>query len=380
MATTKDSNINLIAFYLPQYHEIPENNCWWGDGFTDWVNVKKARPLFSGHIQPRKPHDDIGYYNPLDIQVLEKQAEIAKKYGIFGFCFFHYWFKGKKLLEKPFEGILKSKKPNLPFCLCWANEPWGRTWDGRNNEILQNQEYGEEEDWIEHFKYILPALEDERAIKIDGKPIFLIYRVGHIKQANQMIDLWKREARKAGLEDIYIISMLTKHEDRDKNNDSNFDAVCEFFPLYHFRVKPSDFIRGFIKLGIYQRLMKKFIPFFDKSVVKIDYDYMWKRILSTKKVHGVQFRGAFVAWDNSPRKGESGIIIPNANPQKYQFWMEKQLARILKDPSESRLLFLNAWNEWAEGAYLEPDQTFGYGYLEATRKALENAMGFRTEK
>jgi len=230
-STLNDSQLRIIAFYLPQYHEIPENNEWWGDGFTDWVNVKKAKPLFSGHIQPKKPHADIGYYNLLDIETIVKQTEIAKNYGINGFCFYHYWFKGKKLLEKPFENVLKLKKPDFPFCLCWANEPWARTWDGRDYDVLQKQAYGDEKEWREHFQYILPALRDERAIKIDGKPIFLIYRIEHMdRHANEMISLWRKEAKKEGLRDLYIISMLNNKFTDSKIRAFDIDAVCEFFP------------------------------------------------------------------------------------------------------------------------------------------------------
>ena len=366
----KQNKPKLIAFYLPQFHPIPENDTWWGKGFTDWVNVKKAQPLFEGHRQPREPEDTLGHYDPRQAEVMEKQAALARDHGLYGFCFYHYWFNGKLLLEQPLERFLKQRTPELPFCLCWANEPWTRAWDGRNRDVLMPQDYGERDDWERHFKYLLPAFRDERAIKVDGKPVFLIYRVGAIRRINDMLRTWRELAHEAGLPGLHIVSMLTAFTDSSDIDGIGIDATCEFFPTYAFRPRFRDLFWSGFKMGLHLRVLKRYTPFFRDRVIRVDYDFIWKRILATKKRFKIQYRGVFAAWDNSPRKGHKGVIMQNATPQRYGYWLRKQLARVRQDTSQEPLVFVNAWNEWAEGAYLEPDKTFGYGYLDETRQAL----------
>jgi hypothetical protein len=361
----------LIAFYLPQFHPIPENDEWWGEGFSDWVNVKKATPLYAGHKQPRIPHPDIGYYDPRNIEILETQARIAKAHGIHGFCFYHYWFDGKLLLEKPVENLLLAGRPDIPFCLCWANEPWTRAWDGRDRDVLMPQRYGGEREWIEHFNYLLPAFQDPRAIRIDGRPVFLIYRVGSLTRANDMIRTWRKLAEKAGLPGLHIVAMLSVFSDGSDFKDANIDATCEFYPTYATRPRGFDYLWGAFRLGLHLRVLKRYTPLFARSIVRVSYDYVWKRILTSDKVFSTQYRGAFVSWDNTPRKGRKGFIMQNALPERYRFWLEQQLRRVRQDKDQEPLLFVNAWNEWAEGAYLEPDKTYGYSFLEATREAVQ---------
>lgn len=369
----------LIAFHLPQFHPIPENDAWWGEGFSDWISVRKAKPLYAGHAQPRHPHNDIGYYDPCDIEVLETQARIAKAHGIHGFCFYHYWFDGKLLLEKPVENFLQTGRPDIPFCLCWANEPWTRAWDGRNRDVLMAQEYGGESAWVAHFNYLLRAFKDPRAIRVGDKPVLLIYRVGSIPDAGEMIRTWRRLAAKAGLPGLHIVAMLSVFSDSSDFKGVGIDATSEFYPTYATRPHGLDYVWGAFRLGLHLRLLKRYTPFAARSIVRVDYDYVWRRILSARKVFPIQYRGAFVSWDNTPRKDYKGFIMQNATPARYRFWLERQLRRVAEDSAQEPLVFLNAWNEWAEGAYLEPDQTFGYRFLEATRDALSAVSFHRPE-
>ena len=362
----------LIAFYLPQFHPIKENNEWWGEGFTDWWNVQKALPLFSGHRQPRVPAELLGYYDPREADVLARQAALAKAHGIYGFCFYHYWFNRKLLLETPLQNFLTRGAPDMPFCICWANEPWTRAWDGRERDVLMPQRYGKHEEWIAHFEYLLPAFKDPRAITVDGKPLLLIYRIGAVSDANSMITMWQEQARLAGLPGLHIVSMLTAFSDSAPIEKIDIDAACEFFPTYAFRPKPLDLFWGGFKLGLHLRVLKRYTPLAKERVIRVDYDYVWKRILRTNKVAPKQYRGVFVGWDNSPRKGKKGVVMHNATPERYEFWLKKQLVRVCDDEDQESFVFVNAWNEWAEGTYLEPDQTFGMGFLEATRSALES--------
>lgn len=360
----------IIAFYLPQFHPIPENDEWWGKGFSDWVNVRKARPLFPGHIQPRVPHADLGYYDPRDVTVLEKQAEIAKAHGIHGFCFYHYWFNGKKLLEAPIENFLAAGKPDMPFCLSWGNEPWTKAWDGRDNDVLMPQVYGGPDEWEQHFAYLLPFFRDPRAIRVNDKPVFLIYRVGNIPRAKEMVQYWRDRAIKSGLPGLHIVVMLTAFTDSSDFGDVGIDAACEFYPTYAFRTKGLDWLWGGFKMGLHLRALKRWTPFARNTVIAVDYQYLWNRILAMPKSFPIQYRGAFANWDNSPRKGLKAVTMRGATPSTYRQGLEKQIARVREDSGQEPLLFVNAWNEWAEGAYLEPDTANGYQFLEATRDAV----------
>ena len=233
------------------------------------------------------------------------------------------------------------------------------------------QYYGGEEEWTKHFQYLLPAFEDPRAIRVDGKPVFVIYRIGSITHAKEMIRTWRRLAEEAGLPGLHIVAMLSVFSDSSDFKGAEIDATCEFYPTYATRPKGLDYMWGAFKLGLHLRLLKRYTPFFRKSIVRVDYDYLWRRILSAGKKFPIQYRGAFVSWDNTPRKDYKGYIMQNATPERYRFWLERQLRRVQQDTAQEPLVFVNAWNEWAEGAYLEPDQTFGYGFLDATQEALD---------
>jgi glycosyl transferase family WbsX len=364
--------LKIVAFYLPQFHQIPENDKWWGEGFTDWVNVKRATPLFDGHYQPRTPHPDIGYYDPSQPGVLEKQAKIAREHGIHGFCFYHYWFDGKLLLEKPLERLLANPQIDLPFCICWANEPWTRAWDGKQANVLMPQHYGGEAEWTKHFEYLSRAFHDPRAIKVEGKPVILIYRIGNIPDANKMILHWKNMAMARGLPGLHVVAMLTGFTDSREFEGCDIDAVCEFHPTYALKPMFRDYFFNGNKIGLYLRAFKKFLPFLKNVVTTIKYKDLWERILSLPKIHDTQYLGACVSWDNSPRKGAQGMILDGSSPSLFQYYLSKQVQRVLADRSQEPLLMINAWNEWAEGAYLEPDTMQNYKYLEAVRAVAIN--------
>jgi lipopolysaccharide biosynthesis protein/2-polyprenyl-3-methyl-5-hydroxy-6-metoxy-1,4-benzoquinol methylase/uncharacterized coiled-coil protein SlyX len=349
---TSSVTIKPICFYLPQFHAIPENDEWWGEGFTEWSNVAKAESLFDGH-QVKRPHADIGFYNILDKKVRKKQGEMAKKYGIYGFSYHHYWFKGKRLLDKPLELMLEDGYPDLPFCLNWANEPWTRTWDGLEKEVLQQQDYGDEEDWKNHFEYLLKFFKHPNYIKVNGSPVFSIYRLGHIPQANEMIDCWRKLARENGFPGLHIVQVLGSFADSqiDEKYDGVVDAVCEFQPNF------SNFFGATID------------PVQNISTVNVS--TVWEKITELPKSHPVYYRGGFPGWDNSPRRGKEGYVFRNGSAEHFEKFLKKQFLEIKNNPNqEENFFFLNAWNEWGEGCVLEPDEVGGYASLEALQRAV----------
>lgn len=349
--------MKLIAFYLPQFHEIPENNLWWGQGFTEWTNTRKAQSLFPGHYQPREPLQDY-YYDLTDESARKWQADMAKKYGIYGFCYYHYWFKGKRLLEKPFNEVLRTGEPDLPFCLSWANESWTRRWDGWVHDVLMPQDYGDESDWKEHFDYLLTAFKDERYIKVDNKPMFVIYRPGSITRCAEMLAYWQQLAKQNGLEGIYFVQTLNGFP---LPPIAGFDAGVEFEPhytLFHY--------------GCFERSVRAVDGYHQKFNVR-DFDHVWTHIVNRAAIKKsmTTFPGAFVDWDNTARVGNRALVIMNgATPEKFANYLSRQIQRAIA-VSNSEFLFINAWNEWAEGTYLEPDKRYGYQYLEAVKKALD---------
>ncbi|NNK97438.1 MAG: glycosyltransferase [Xanthomonadales bacterium] len=362
----------LIALYLPQFHPIPENDEWWGEGFTEWRNVSKAKPLFDGHYQPHVPAD-LGYYDLREKETQLAQAELAKKYGIEGFCYYHYWFKGRRLLELPLQEVLESGEPGLPFCICWANENWTRRWDGEEHQILMKQEYSEEDDRL-HIQSLLPVFEDERYIRVDGKPLFLVYRTENLPDPARTAEIWREEAHKAGLGELYLVRVesISKSDPRE----INFDAGLEFAPDWwnkgpQLKADPEAAGHPGGKLaeicndnwihsyqGLAEAMMDKDVP-----------PYKW-------------FRCVTPSWDNWARRKDGANIFLDSTPEKYGAWLSQAIddsnGRLL---GEERLVFINAWNEWAEGNHLEPDERWGHGYLRATRRALEeNAIALESRR
>jgi glycosyltransferase involved in cell wall biosynthesis len=347
----EDNGVRLIAFYLPQFHPIPENDLWWGEGFTEWRNVAKAEPLFQGHYQPHLP-TELGFYDLRLAETRQAQAELAKEYGIYGFCYYHYWFNGKRLLERPFNEVLASGKPDFPFCLCWANEPWTRRWDGRDKEVLQPQFYGDDDD-LAHINWLLPALRDPRAITIEGKPVFLVYQARDLPNPARTVEVWRQEVRKAGLEGIYLITVETGWDTGWDATEEGFDAKVLFMPQFSMlRTVPSMPIPGKENLQVY------------------DYQKAWTVLANPEPVRYRRYDSVFPSWDNSPRRGDNAVILHNSTPEAYYQWLYRAIERVHDQAVDHRVIFINAWNEWAEGAHLEPDMRFGRAYLEATRRAL----------
>ncbi len=353
-----DNELKIMAIYLPAFHRIKENDEWWGEGFTEWNNVKKGKPLFKGHIQPQEPLNDF-YYDLSKKEDIVKQVKLANDYGIDGFICYHYWFNGHKLLEKPCEIILNNPDIDINYSFCWANEPWARTWDGKNHEILINQEYGEEKEWKEHIDYLIPFFQDKRYIKINNRPVLYIYSVSQIPNFDRMLEFWNQTLKKKGMEDIYLVEYIST---RNPQKSSQYtSAVLEFEPMYTNRFKISN-IRKII------RLLKKKLGKIDFG----DYDYLWNKILKNNRTYGDNveiFKGAFSGWDNSPRKGKKSMIVKNGSPEKFLKYL---LLLAKKKRSNKNVIVINAWNEWGEGAILEPTKQYSYEYLKSVKKVKTN--------
>ena len=374
--------MKIITFYLPQFHEIPENNEWWGKGFTEWVNVKKAQPLYEGHEQPRVPLNE-NYYNLLDPNVQVWQAKIAKEYGVYGFCYYHYWFNGKLLLEKPMENMLKNRDIDIPFCVCWANEPWTRAWVGET-KVLIPQLYGEKREWKEHFDYLLPFFKDSRYICDDGKPLVVIYRPEVIECLNEMLDYWNELAIQEGFEGLTYAYQNIDFDLKADKDDSRFKYNIEFQPLYarhdmfknnHKYIKAlRRKVAAFVEKNFGFDLMRYGVGFFNKSN-QISYDEAWNKILTRKPETEKNVPGAFVGWDNTPRKGERGEIFVGDTPEKFEKYLTQQIIRA-KNIYNKDMIFMYAWNEWAEGGYLEPDTRSGFRNLEVIKNALKSTNEF----
>lgn len=362
----------LIAFYLPQFHQVKENDEWWGEGFTDWESARKAKPLYCGHYQPREPlHNN--YYNLLNKESMVWQAKIAKKTGIYGFCMYHYWFgDNKQILEKPAENLLKWKDIDINYCFSWANESWITSWSnipgnawtdssiqkkGENSKgILLEQKYGKEKEWEKHFMYLLPFFKDDRYIKKDGKPIFVIYMPDKIPQIKQMINYWNDLAKMNNIPGIYVIG--TCYLSKPKRG---LDARLLFEPGYSIYCdKYKKSIVEHILCAMKNILRKRniAIPTF------MSYKAIWKKIVS-RKIENRVYPGCFVGYDASPRKGNSADIIYGGKPREFKKYFSRLYSECKKAKSE--FLFITAWNEWGEGSYLEPDKKYGYSYLKIIR-------------
>lgn len=363
--------MKIIAFYLPQFHSIPENNEWWGDGFTEWVNMKKAKPLFDGHRQPRIPLDE-NYYDLLNIDVMRWQTELAKKYGIYGFCFYHYWFDGHLLLEKPIENFLKETSLDFPFCLCWANEHWTNAWVSGENKVLIEQKYGEEKEWISHYNYLRAFFLDKRYIKHNNKPLIIIYRPDLIDCMERMMKIWNDCAIRDGFDGLEFAFQSPSYDlNHDKKADL-FDYDIEYQPGYartFMKSKIPTFIRW-----IYRKIVdfsyKIKINMKQPNVLRTyNYNDIWEYIIKTPPVSEKSVPCGFVDWDNTPRRGKRGSVFKGYSPTLLEKYMI-QLIEKTKNVYKKDFMFFFAWNEWAEGGYLEPDEEMGYANLEAVRNAL----------
>ncbi|WP_439501965.1 glycoside hydrolase family 99-like domain-containing protein [Aminobacter ciceronei] len=344
----------VIAFYLPQFHAIPENDQWWGKGFTEWTNVRAAVPQFKGHYQPHVP-GELGYYNLLNPAVQRRQIELAKLYGVEGFCFYFYWFGGKRLLEKPVENWLNDKSLDLPFCLCWANENWTRRWDGLDAEILIDQKHSPEDD-IAFIAEAAPYLRDPRYIRVDGKPLLLVYRPSELPSAKQTAQRWRKWCAENGIGDIHLA--YTQSFEQVDPSVYGFDAAIEFPPN---RSQPPDVTQAVTPLHA------------EFSMKVYDWRIFKERSGSYSRPGYSLYRTVCPGWDNTARRKNAGTAFINNTPALYRGWLTDAIDDTKKrfTNPDQRLIFVNAWNEWAEGAHLEPDARYGYAWLQATRDALE---------
>ncbi len=351
--------VRLIAFYLPQFHPIPENDAWWGKGFTEWTNVSKAVPQFEGHYQPRLP-DALGFYDLRVKEVQREQIRLARKYGIYGFCYHHYWFRGKRLLERPLQQMLDDPTMDFPFCICWANENWTRRWDGHDEEILIGQEHSLEDD-LQFIAEIERAFRDPRYIRIQGRPLLIVYRPSLFPDPAATAALWRKYARDRGMPAPYLVNVLSFPEAVDPGS-IGYDAAVEFPPHQYRHVDLTGTVSLLNK--DFQGRVYDYRSFIDEAESKISVKTLYET-----------FPGVMTGWDNTPRRLNQGTVFANATPSEYRRWLTAACRRasLFKD-QDKRLVFINAWNEWAEGTYLEPDRRFGFAYLKSTYDVLTSQL------
>ena len=376
----------VIAYYLPQFHPIPENDKFWGKGFTEWTNVAKAKPLFKGHYQPRIPAD-LGFYDLRLPEVREQQAQMAREVGIEGFCYWHYWFgNGKRLLQRPFNEVLQSGKPDFPFCLAWANHSWKTsTWEnGGKDRMIVEQRYLGEEDYTMHFQEVLPAFRDKRYITIEGKPLFAIFDPYNFRDVSNFIKTWQRLAKENGLKGIYFIAMSNSTSTLQRNADGTLKRVAPNLQSSE-RVYNDLLNLGFnginsfgksraemLYMGKYMRIVKKllhqYLPFLPTHC--INYEKIMQHFFAPEDSWQNVYPSIFPQWDRTPRAGNSEGVYVNATPTTFKKHIQDALNVIKNKDMEHRILFLRAWNEWGEGNYVEPDLKYGHGFLDAIKETI----------
>lgn len=373
-------NVKAIAMYFPQFHEISENNLWWGKGFTDWDNVKAGKPLFEGHRQPRVPLQE-NYYDLSNEDVIQWQAQLAKQYGIYGFSIYHYWFDGKLLLEKPKEIILNNPDIDIKYCLTWANETWARRWEGDDHKILQLQTHiPTKEKWKQHFDYLLPYFKDKRAIRIDDKIVFLIYRPHLVDNIGDMLEYWRELAKEKGIRDFYFIA-VSSFKQHNRSLIDCFDGVLLFQPhmatntttVKGISVLIEDLLRRLPETWVerFRALHKKTL----NKYVKHDYQTVCEVALKQKALYSPKdtYNMAFLEWDNTARYKDKSTLYNGCTPKIFEFEFQRLVHQAKMNEYDKRIVFINAWNEWAEGTYLEPDTNYEYSYLEIIENVVRNS-------
>lgn len=377
----------IIAFYLPQFHPIPENDRWWGKGFTEWTNVGRAKPLFRGHRQPRVPAD-LGYYDLRLQETREEQAALARKAGIEGFCYYHYWFgNGRQLLEKPFNEVLYSGKPNFPFCLCWANHSWtNKTWEKSkrksSNPMLMEQLYPGEEDFIAHFNNVLPAFMDNRYLRVDGKPIFLIFHP-YFREVSDFIKTWRMLAKKNGLQGIHFIgitqSTLSHIYDESWNPRLVLPNLSSSSEIYNSVLKlgfdgvcSAGKRRGeLLANGKWIAYAKDYLSRHCSMFVnRYDYRKVARHMLSPEDTWENVYPDIFPQWDRTARTGNAEGVYINSTPEEFKKLLKRTIEVVSQKEDNHKLIFVNSWNEWAEGSYLEPDLDYGTAYLDVIKESV----------
>ena len=360
-----EKKARLIAFYLPQFHPIPENDEWWGKGFTEWTNVGKAKKLFKGHDQPKVPAD-LGYYDLRVEETRKAQADMAREHGVEGFCYWHYWFgNGKRLIEQPFNEVVNSGEPNFPFCLAWANDSWmAKLWNSEGTcqkEILQEQLYLGDNDYIEHFNELLPAFKDKRYIRVNNKPLFMIYKPLEFPDVTDFIQLWQKLAKDNGLEGIYFVGQTPNIRKKDLILSKGFDAINV--------VRLFEFVK-------YRSLKRKAIEKIKRKVFSLPFVFKYKDALKYfvgKEDSDIKVHPSIIPnWDHTPRSGLGGHVYLDSTPELFGGHVQDVLIKIKEKPEEERIAFIKSWNEWGEGNYLEPDLKHGLSYLKKLKSVLEN--------
>lgn len=363
--------MKVMCMYLPQFHTFPENDEWWGEGYTEWVAVKRAKPLYKGHVQPKIPLDNRYYdLSELTADTWKWQAEIAKKYGVYGFSIYQYYFNGKKLMEKPMEILRDNPEIDIHYNICWANETWTRTWYGLSNQVLMAQEYGNEEDWGKYFDYLLTFFNDERYIKVDNKPVFQIYKTFDIPCLKEMLEFFNKRAVEAGFAGIYVISGKTAAGVEERAN--LVDGYYYFEPGYTLKNDFSSMGEFSYNLMTFIRSMRNKLLGNKKGFIlerRISGDRIIKSI-TTRQYGENEFPGLIPDWDNTPRRDYKGLVYMGTTPEKFEKALQVLKAKV--DGRKVDFVYINAWNEWGEGAFLEPDNYRGYGYLEAIKRVVND--------
>jgi lipopolysaccharide biosynthesis protein len=350
-----------IAYYLPQFHPVPENDEWWGKGFTEWTNTAKAKPLFRGHYQPHVPAD-LGFYDLRSPETREDQAQLAREYGVEAFCYYHYWFgNGRRLLERPFNEVLESGKPDLPFCLCWANETWTGVWHGVPNKILIEQTYPGVRDFEAHFQTLLPAFRDDRYLKVDGQPVFAVYNPLDIPDPKAFTNLWRSLARRAGLEGIHFVGV---ENEPWVPSDSGFDAAT---PHIVHLARATD------GPGWASSLKYHFRKTLKRPPLLFSYEKAIRSFGLKENAKENVYPCVIPNWDNTARSGMRGLILHGSTPELFRSHLRQIFHQIAGKPPQQRLVFIKSWNEWAEGNHLEPDLKFGRSYLEVLKDEIARA-------
>ncbi len=349
----------LVAFHLPQFHAIPENDAWWGEGFTEWTNVRDGVPWFDWHRQPLVP-GELGYYDLMDPAVRDAQAALAREHGIGAFCYYHYWFRGRRLLERPVQALLESGKPDFPFCLAWANEPWTRAWDGGERQVLMPQHY-DDDDHRAHASYLAKVFADRRYLSVEGRPVFLVYKASKIPDVAGAIRIWRDVWETAEIRQPLLVRMESSEHEKDDPRVWSFDAAVEFQPAWREMRFPDNALVRYAK----RFLLGRRIP------AAHDYGRLSRRMAALPVPAWPRFPGLTPMWDNTCRRGGRGLVLRDSTPQAYGEWLTSCLRKAAKLPYQDPLVFVNAWNEWGEGCHLEPDAENGRAYLLETRRRLD---------